>query len=146
VARLQTTRASTHSKDTIPEEYSIGYEFKKFPVCIIGAGMAGLYTAMILQDLKIPFEIIEASDRVGGRAYTHRFSETTEFHDYFDVGAMRFPNNPIMSRTFELFEQVEIGSVKGDESNRKKLVNYKMKSHNTIMMYNSESTLFSSVP
>lgn len=121
-------------KSTIPEKYSIGYDFQKYPVCIIGAGVAGLYTAMILQDLKIPFEIIEASDRVGGRCYTHRFSETTKFHDYFDVGAMRFPNNKIMSRTFELFKQVGIGSVEGE---RGKLVDYKMKSDNAILMYNN---------
>lgn len=36
------------------------------PVCIIGAGAAGLYTALILQSLKIPYTILEASDRVGG--------------------------------------------------------------------------------
>ena len=45
------------------------------PVCIIGAGMAGLYTAMILDSLGIPYQIIEANTqaRVGGRLYTHHF-------------------------------------------------------------------------
>lgn len=38
------------------------------PVCIIGAGMAGLYTAMILESLDIPFVILEARDRVGGES------------------------------------------------------------------------------
>lgn len=42
-------------------------------ICIVGAGMAGLYIAHILDTLKIPnlsYEILESSDRVGGRCYT----------------------------------------------------------------------------
>ena len=61
-------------------------------VSIIGAGTAGLYIAMILDDLQIPglkYDLLEASDRVGGRVYTHYFSKTS--HDYYDIGAMRFP-------------------------------------------------------
>ena len=42
-------------------------------VCIIGAGMAGLYTAMILDSLGIQYDILEASNRVGGRVFTHKF-------------------------------------------------------------------------
>lgn len=54
------------------------------PVCIIGAGTAGLYTAMILESLKIPYQIVESNskDRVGGRLYTYRFSDGGEY-DYF---------------------------------------------------------------
>ena len=69
---------------------------------IIGGGIAGLYTALILQELKIDFDILEASDRVGGRLRTHYFTPRPEppeiSHDYYDVGAMRFPNTPIMVR------------------------------------------------
>lgn len=36
------------------------------PVCIVGAGVAGLYTAMILQSLGIPYKIFESSNKVGG--------------------------------------------------------------------------------
>ncbi|KAF3929940.1 hypothetical protein AA313_de0204998 [Arthrobotrys entomopaga] len=78
-------------------------------VCIVGAGIAGLYIAMILDDLKIPgisYEILEATDRVGGRTYTHNFSE--EKHDYYDIGAMRYPKIPSMDRTFKLFERAGI--------------------------------------
>lgn len=73
-------------------------------VCIVGAGVAGLYIAMILDSLKIPnltYDILEANSRVGGRIYTHHFSE--EPHDYYDIGAMRYPDIPIMKRTFDLF-------------------------------------------
>lgn len=79
-------------------------------VCIIGAGIAGLYLALILQDLEIPnlsWDILEANrDRIGGRIYTHHFSEA--HNDYYDVGAMRFPDIPIMSRVFDLFRRMQV--------------------------------------
>lgn len=78
-------------------------------VCIVGAGIAGLYIAMILDDLQIPnleYDILEASDRVGGRVYTHRFSEAE--NDYYDVGAMRYPDIPTMQRTFDLFKRTGV--------------------------------------
>lgn len=78
----------------------------QFHVGIVGAGMAGLYTAMILKTLAIPYEILEASNRIGGRVYTHRFSNDPG--DYYDAGAMRFPDIPIMDRTFRLFRQLGI--------------------------------------
>lgn len=42
----------------------------KDKVIIIGAGASGLIAGRILQKAKIPFIILEATDRVGGRAYT----------------------------------------------------------------------------
>ncbi len=60
-------------------------------VGIIGGGISGLYSAMLLQK-HIPgvsVKIFEAIDRIGGRIYTHRFS--TEPHQYFEAGAMRIP-------------------------------------------------------
>lgn len=74
-------------------------------VCIIGAGAAGLFTALLFDYLNqnvpgfnVQYDIFEAGDasRVGGRLYTYNFSVTP--HDYYDVGAMRFPDNPIMKR------------------------------------------------
>ncbi|KIK56250.1 hypothetical protein GYMLUDRAFT_1016410 [Collybiopsis luxurians FD-317 M1] len=71
-------------------------------VGILGAGVAGLYTALILENLGIPYTIIEAGSRVGGRLYTHRFQNPTSAPlNYFDVGAMRFPETPVMSRVFK---------------------------------------------
>lgn len=87
-------------KKTMEQDQSL------FHVGIIGAGVAGLYTAMILKSLDIPYEILEASNRIGGRIYTHRFSNDPG--DYYDVGAMRFPDTPIMDRTFRLFRQLGI--------------------------------------
>ncbi|KAG8950361.1 hypothetical protein FRC04_007803 [Tulasnella sp. 424] len=78
------------------------------PVGIIGAGVGGLYAALILQSLGIPCEILEASERVGGRVFTHRFS--TQKYDYFDVGAMRFPDEPTMNRLFHLLRCRQLNS------------------------------------
>lgn len=71
-------------------------DLKSFKFCIVGAGVAGLYLAMILSKAGIPYDLLEASDRVGGRMYTKDFTETP--HDYYDVGAMRYPKIPLMKR------------------------------------------------
>ena len=71
---------------------------------IIGAGAAGLFTALILEYLNtaqssvvFTYDILEADpQRSGGRLYTYNFSPAA--HDYFDVGAMRFPQHPVMTR------------------------------------------------
>jgi len=52
------------------------------PVGILGAGVGGLYTALILQSLNVSYEIIEASNRTGGRLFTHQFSGGGPY-DYF---------------------------------------------------------------
>ncbi|CAI7569856.1 unnamed protein product [Penicillium discolor] len=83
----------------------------QFKIGIIGAGAAGLFTALIFdwlqeqsnQTVEFNYEILEASQRVGGRLYTHNFSETNGTHEYYDVGAMRFPDNKVMERLFDLF-------------------------------------------
>lgn len=50
-------------------------------VGILGAGVGGLYAAMMLHSLGIPFEILEASNRTGGRVFTYQFSDKK--HDYY---------------------------------------------------------------
>lgn len=93
----------------IPEHHG------RFKVGIVGGGVAGLFTALLLdwlnknlgkdsgekEYLDIDYEILEAADedRLGGRLYTHRFSDLKGgVHDYYDVGAMRFPENDVMNR------------------------------------------------
>lgn len=78
-------------------------------VGIVGAGIAGLYTAWICQFLGIDWHIFEANpDRLGGRLYTYWFDEQLaqkpDQHDYYDIGAMRYPYTPVMDRTFRVFE------------------------------------------
>jgi hypothetical protein len=55
-------------------------------VGILGAGIAGLYAALLIDYLGpesgITYDILEANpDRIGGRLYTHRFSDAP--NDYF---------------------------------------------------------------
>lgn len=94
----------------------------KIDVGIVGAGVAGLFTALLfdwlnqhpsLKDkgLKINYDILEAAgaERLGGRLYTHHF--TDEEHDYYDVGAMRFPNNSIMKRSATTNSKTQISNL-----------------------------------
>jgi NAD(P)-binding Rossmann-like domain len=67
-----------------------------FKFCIVGAGVAGLFLAMILSRAGIPYDLLEASNRVGGRLYTKEFSKDP--HDYYDIGAMRYPDIPLMKK------------------------------------------------
>ncbi|KAL2286647.1 hypothetical protein FJTKL_06647 [Diaporthe vaccinii] len=125
----------------IPEHHG------RFKVGIVGGGVAGLFTALLLdwlnkelgekigeEHLDIDYEILEAAgeDRLGGRLYTHRFSDLEGgVHDYYDVGAMRFPKNNVMERTFRLFKMLGIEEGKlGDRKEPRdppKLVPYYMK-------------------
>lgn len=47
---------------------------------------------MMLKYLGITnIDIFEASSRVGGRCYTQPLSQDDQYHNYYDVGAMRIP-------------------------------------------------------
>ncbi|KAF9255691.1 hypothetical protein L218DRAFT_833617, partial [Marasmius fiardii PR-910] len=86
---------------------------------------------MILRDLGIKYEILEGSNRPGGRILTHEFALGNGEWNYFDVGAMRFPKIPVMWRVFDLFERrLGIGN---------KLVDYIMSSDNQFLNYNSRT-------
>jgi hypothetical protein len=103
-------------------------------VGIIGAGLAGLRTAMLLQARGIPYKILEASGRPGGRIFTYEFLSPPEEqgkHDYYDVGAMRFPDNKANEETFNLFKELKLEG---------KLNDYVLSTDSNIRYYNSEFT------
>ena len=68
-------------------------------------------------------------------AYTHRFNGdlgynatvgTPERYDYYDVGAMRFPDVPFMNSVFNLFKTIGIDSL---------LIPYTLRHPNNVMYY-----------
>ena len=76
---------------------------ESFTVGIVGGGMAGLYSALLLRKFGIKsVKIFEAENRVGGRVYTHRFSE--EEYQYFEGGAMRLPEVSWQKPVFDLID------------------------------------------
>jgi hypothetical protein len=103
------------------------------------SGPGGLYAALILTDLGIPFKVIEATDRVGGRLHTHKFGDKTgEPFNYYDVGAMRFPEFPkysnIMNRLARLFADKRLNE--GDDKLQDKLIEYIFESDEALLSYN----------
>jgi monoamine oxidase len=72
-------------------------------VGIIGGGMTGLYSALLLEKY-IPGVNVEAGNRVGGRVYTHKFS--SEPHQYYDTGAMRVPDMESHKPVFTLIDHL----------------------------------------
>lgn len=113
------------------------------PVAIIGGGVAGLRVAMMLKELGIPYWIYEASERYGGRAYTYHFKkkegEPASAQNYFDVGAMRFPDNAANSRTFELFKELDI-TEKGGQGG--KLLPFNLSTDDNILLFNGKKYLY----
>ncbi|KAG8691046.1 hypothetical protein FRC08_010283 [Ceratobasidium sp. 394] len=73
-------------------------------VGIIGAGVAGLYAAMLLRDQGHEVHLFEATNRVGGRVYTHRF--TSGSNQYYEAGAMRIPCSSSQKPFFDLVEKL----------------------------------------
>ena len=73
---------------------------------IVGAGAAGLFTGMIFDHkekyhLDVEYEIFEAGDetRLGGRLHPRYFVKPPPGegnHEYYDVGAMRYPDSDVM--------------------------------------------------
>ncbi|KIO34441.1 hypothetical protein M407DRAFT_16957 [Tulasnella calospora MUT 4182] len=89
-ASVDEANAAT-AKDKIRRiPFGAGPAIPQRPVAILGAGVGGLYAAMILKCLGIPFDILEATGRTGGRLFTYKVYNGN-FHDYYDVGAMRTP-------------------------------------------------------
>jgi hypothetical protein len=111
-------------------------------VAIIGAGVAGLRTAMLLERLNVPYKIFEANDGPGGRLFTYRFPSSPVTsppgkHDYYEVGGMRFPDNIANKPTFDLFK--ELGFRFRDKENPDgELIPFVFSKEDNINHFNSE--------
>lgn len=68
-------------------------EAKSKEIAIVGAGMAGLMTYLVLHQSGMEnIKIIEASQRLGGRVHTEYLSGGPFDYSYQEMGPMRFPN------------------------------------------------------
>jgi monoamine oxidase len=59
-------------------------------IAVLGAGIAGLVAAHELELLGHRVTVLEGSERIGGRVYTHRFGTAADA-PHIELGAMRIP-------------------------------------------------------
>ncbi|MCJ1282850.1 hypothetical protein MMC26_002176 [Xylographa opegraphella] len=75
----------------------------KLHVGIVGSGIAGLYSALLLRRDGHRVTLYEADNRVGGRIYTHHFGSLSSKDDvYFEAGAMRIPRSSLHRNVYQL--------------------------------------------
>jgi hypothetical protein len=67
-------------------------------VCILGAGGAGCYTAIQLQDRNISTIVLEKSSRIGGHSETYRERGDRNF---CDIGVRLYPDVPIVRQYYD---------------------------------------------
>jgi monoamine oxidase len=101
-------------------------------VGIVGAGMAGLYAALLLQRAGHTVHIFEGADRVGGRVHTHYFND--EKNQYFEAGAMRIPHSPYQSIVFNLINYLRFSKLPSDK--QVDLIPYKLTSPGNFVYIN----------
>lgn len=82
----------------------------KTQVAIIGAGLSGLYSAYLLDELGIDYVIVEARSRIGGRVLSHKMNAAddagTEAAGAYDLGpSWIWPEiNPRLKQLVEQFQ------------------------------------------
>ncbi|KAI1810433.1 hypothetical protein GGS20DRAFT_594381 [Poronia punctata] len=112
-------------------------------VGIVGAGISGLYTALLLRREGHDVTIFEASDRVGGRIYTHRFTPQSKSADvYFEAGAMRIPRSSLHSAVFDLIRYL---NTHGAAENRIELIPYILDHENNRSFFQGRKGAFQDV-
>ena len=79
---------------------------KNASVAIVGGGMAGLLTSLLLESVGMHnWHIIESSNRVGGRIRTKYLNNTSpDQYQYQEMGPMRFPVSITYAETNETFD------------------------------------------
>ncbi|KAI0872140.1 hypothetical protein GGS24DRAFT_491700 [Hypoxylon argillaceum] len=102
-------------------------------VGIVGSGVSGLYSALLLRREGHKVTVFEAADRVGGRIYTYRFSPQAKSEDvYFEAGAMRIPRSSLHSQVFDLIRYLNTHASAAD---RIELIPYILDHENNLSFF-----------
>lgn len=97
---------------------------------IVGAGVSGLYTALLLQREGHRVTLYEASSRTGGRVYTHRFRGLNQNENvYFEAGAMRIPRSKLHSSVYQFIRYLNTHSRQEDKI---ELIPYILEHQNSV--------------
>ncbi|KAI0016222.1 hypothetical protein F4780DRAFT_703630 [Xylariomycetidae sp. FL0641] len=105
-------------------------------VGIVGAGISGLYTALLLRREGHKVTVFEAADRVGGRIFTYRFAPQSSGEDiYFEAGAMRIPRSSLHSKVFDLVRYLNTHSA---SENKVELIPYILEHANNLAFLRDE--------
>jgi len=77
-------------------------------VVVVGAGMAGLRTASLLKSQGVAVQVLEARDRVGGRAFAKEV-----YGHFWDLGGQWI--GPQQSRMLALMKELKIPTIPQEE-------------------------------
>ncbi|KAM9979064.1 hypothetical protein ACTFIZ_000411 [Dictyostelium cf. discoideum] len=140
---LNNSNNNNNENENLIKQTKIKSSIKELSVGIIGAGICGLYSAMILQDLGINYKILEINkERIGGRIYSYRFSD--QVNDFSELGAMRIPIIPIMDRLVSN-ESWSLFSKLLKSGHPIKTYPFILSSNNSITYYNGKR-VYSTIP